>query len=112
MVARDPPQKDPAMEKFELGRSVEKFALGRIVATPGAMVALQTAVQNPLDFIERHARGDWGEVCEDDKRANDDAIKAGNLRVLSAYKTTAGDRIWIITEADRSVTTLLLPEEY
>jgi hypothetical protein len=67
--------------------------------------------QVPAEFLDRHVRGDWGEVSKADARLNDDAVKVGE-RILSAYKTSAGERLWIITEADRSSTCLLLPEEY
>ena len=85
--------------------------LGQVVATRGALAALDAAGQSFLEFIVRHASGDWGEVCPEDRRANDEALANGE-RLLSAYSTAKGDRIWIITESDRSVTTLLLPDEY
>jgi hypothetical protein len=88
-----------------------KFSLGQIVATPGALEALQQAGQSPADFLTHHVRGDWGEVCDDDKRANDEALVNG-ARILSAYRTLRNVRIWVITEADRSSTCTLLPEEY
>lgn len=87
------------------------FPLGQTVATPGALEAFSKAQQTPKEFLDRHARGDWGSVCEEDGQANQDALLHGE-RLLSAYRTSLGDRIWIITEADRSVTTVLLPEEY
>lgn len=93
-------------------RSVEmKFPLGRVVATSGAIAALQVARQNPLTFLKRHAQGDWGELDAHDIAENQLSLQRG-FRLLSAYTLTDGTRIWIITEADRSVTTLLLPEEY
>jgi hypothetical protein len=64
-----------------------------------------------LECLQRHARGDWGDVCDEDKQANDRALKNGDERILSAYSIT-GKKIWIITEWDRSVTTVLFPEEY
>jgi hypothetical protein len=88
-----------------------KFALGQLVATPGALEALADAEQTPIEFVARHVRGDWGEVCEDDKQANEEALQHGE-RLLSAYRTVKGVKLWIITEADRSSTCLLLPEEY
>ncbi|MFQ5853524.1 MAG: hypothetical protein ACE5JU_23445, partial [Candidatus Binatia bacterium] len=88
-----------------------KFPLGRIVATPGALRALQEAEQDPLEFLLRHQAGDWGELCEQDKRENDFSLKNG-YRLLSAYSTRTNTKIWIITEKDRSATTLLLPGEY
>lgn len=75
-----------------------KFSLGRIVATPGALEALAKSRQDPGYFLGRHVRGDWGEVCEDDGQLNDESLKDGS-RILSAYKTLKGDRLWIITEA-------------
>lgn len=90
---------------------VRRFPLGRILATPGALAALEAAGHTPLEFLHRHVRGDWGEVDDHDRRANDLAVQHG-LRVLSAYRTRRGTRLWVITEADRQVTTLLLPEEY
>jgi hypothetical protein len=87
------------------------FPLGQTVMTPGAMDVLAKTEQHPGDFFSRHLAGDWGELCEEDKQANQDALEQ-NLRLLSAYRTTDGTKLWIITEADRSVTTLLLPEEY
>lgn len=85
------------------------FALGRTVITRGALAELsQSDVQSGL---ERHARGDWGDLCDDDRQANDDALQHGS-RLLSAYHTVAGRKFWIITEHDRSATTVLLPEEY
>jgi hypothetical protein len=88
-----------------------KFNLGQIVATPGALEALQQSGQTPQFFLSRHVRGDWGEVCDDDKRLNDQALVDGS-RLLSAYRTLKGERLWIITEADRSSTCCLLPSEY
>jgi len=88
-----------------------KFPLGQAVITPGALAAFQTAGQDPVDFIRRHAQGDWGELDQEDIEENEFSLVSG-LRLLSAYTLTDGTRIWIITEADRSATTILLPEEY
>ena len=88
-----------------------KFNLGCVVATPGALCALEKAIESALGFLMRHASGDWGELCEEDKRENDFALDK-QLRLFSAYHLRNGTKIWIITEADRSVTTILLPEEY
>ena len=87
------------------------FPLGRIVATPGALAALERAKQPPACFVSRHAIGDWGELEPTDVAENKYSLIHG-LRLLSSYQTYAGERLWIITEADRSATTLLLPEEY
>jgi hypothetical protein len=88
-----------------------KFSLGQVVITPGALSALQVTRQSPLMFLKRHARGDWGELDAHDIAENEFSLRRG-LRLLSAYTLTDNTRIWIITEADRSVTTLLLPAEY
>jgi len=95
----------------DTNRSLPKFFLGRIVATPGALEALEEANQNPFEFIQRHQTGDWGELCEEDKRENEFSVRNG-FRILSAYRTQNDVKIWVITEVDRSVTTLLLPHEY
>jgi hypothetical protein len=85
------------------------FRLGRIVATPNA---LQSITQDDLLVgIQRHQAGDWGNLSEDDRAANDQALVKGT-RILSAYNAANGTRFWIITEADRSATTVLLPEDY
>jgi hypothetical protein len=88
-----------------------KFSLGRLLLTPGAQSALQEAGQSPLEFLARHARGDWGEVDAHDQRENELSLREG-FRLLSAYRTRADAKLWIITEADRSATTILLPSEY
>lgn len=88
-----------------------RFPLGRVGATPGALCALEQAGQMPAAFLDRHMNGDWGDVPEEDKQENEFSVAHG-LRILSAYTTSAGEKIWIITEADRSYTTLLLPREY
>jgi hypothetical protein len=88
-----------------------KFPLGQVVATPGALEALAESRQTAAFFLDKHAQGDWGEVCDGDKQLNDEALVNGG-RILSAYRTLRGTKLWIITEADRSSTCLLLPEEY
>ena len=93
-----------------------KFNLGQILATPGALDALQESGQNVQFFLARHVRGDWGEVDDEDKQANEQALVDGS-RLLSAYRTLKNSRIWIITEAadddgHRLATTCLLPSEY
>ena len=89
-------------------RSV-RFDLGRTVITRGALDALKS--EDVLAGIARHASGDWGDLCPEDEESNDDALRVG-ARLLSAYHTDGGAKFWIITEADRSATTVLLPEEY
>jgi hypothetical protein len=87
-----------------------QFPLGRVVATPGALNLLGKNGGHPFEYLARHATGDWGDLCAFDRRQNEIALREG-YRVFSSYEVPAG-RVWIITEADRSVTTILLPEEY
>ena len=87
-----------------------KFEPGRIVATPGALAAFEASGEEPLTFLHRHLSGDWGDLSADDVRENELSLEHG-WRILSCYRLSSGVRIWLITEADRSVTTFLLPEE-
>ena len=87
------------------------FSLGQVVATPGALAALQDAVQHPFVFLSRHVSGDWGNLVAEDREENQRALEHGN-RIFSSYLTAKNTKIWVITEWDRSVTTLLLPSEY
>ncbi len=87
------------------------FRLGTVLITPGAILALVEANQFATDLLERHAYGDWSELPAEDRQANERALKQGS-RLFSAYTLTTGRRLWIITEWDRSSTTLLLPMEY
>jgi hypothetical protein len=79
--------------------------------TVGAKEALTESNQQPNEFLARHQNGDWGIVGKEDAKENELSVKEG-FRILSAYRTAKGVKIWIITEADRSSTTILLPEEY
>ena len=97
-------------------KSPSLFKPGRLVATPGALEALEQAGENVWEFLTRHLAGDWGVVDADDKAANDEALKDGS-RLLSAYIIKTGVKIWLITEAEddngnREATTALLPDEY
>ena len=94
-----------------------RFSLGQIVATPGALQALDDAGQQPVEFLARHVRGDWGDLDASDNQANDAACQhEGDVdkqdRILSAYKTRLNVKIWVITEYTREITTILLPTEY
>ena len=91
--------------------TIPLFPAGRIVATPGALALLEEAQKSPSEFLSRHLRGDWGDLCQEDKAENELSLKHG-FRLLSSYPVTESETLWIITEADRSVTTLLLPSEY
>lgn len=97
-INRSPPQRTGA-----------RFSLGSIVATPGALATLTH--EEILAALGRHVRGDWGELCEEDAKENELSVREG-FRLLSAYRSLSGVKFWIITEADRSVTTILLPDEY
>lgn len=86
--------------------------LGQVVATPGAIAVLEAAGVSLMELLGRHVRKDWGDLDEEDKAANNLALHEGT-RLLSAYKLPGSDQaVWVITEWDRSVTTLLLPEDY
>jgi hypothetical protein len=86
-----------------------KFSLGQLVSTPGALEVLTHP--EIMTALSRHVTGDWGDLESEDKLANDQSLIGGS-RILSAYRNAGGIKFWIITEADRSVTTVLLPEEY
>lgn len=99
-----------------IAESQPEFCLGRLLITPGALEALEKSGQSALEFLQHHVRGNWGDVCEEDRQANDDALIDGS-RILSAHRTSLGERLWIITEAaddagQRAATTILLPSEY
>jgi hypothetical protein len=92
--------------------TIPLFPAGQIVATPGALALLEQANKSPLEFLSRHLRGDWGEgFCPEDKTENELSLKNG-FRLLSSYRVSETETLWVITEADRSLTTLLLPAEY
>ena len=84
---------------------------GRLLATPGALEALEEAGETALPYLSRHCAGDWGEVAKEDWQENELSLREG-FRILSAYTISTGVTLWVITEADRSATTILLPSEY
>lgn len=86
-----------------------KFETGRLVSTPAALDTVMWAEM--VAALTRHVCGDWGDLSDEDRQRNDAALKSGG-RLLSAYHTMGGEKFWIITEADRSCTTVLLPEDY
>src|ERR1700730_9393485 len=90
---------------------VTRFTVGRTFITPGAEEALVIAGQTGIEFLRRHMSCDWGELPEEDVKENELSLTEG-FRLLSAYQTGKGQKLWIITEADRSATTILLPSEY
>jgi hypothetical protein len=90
---------------------MNRFSPGELIATPGAVAAAAASGESLADYLERHLAGDWGDVSDPDMYENEYALAHG-LRLLSSYKLKSGQRIWIITEGDRSSTCVLLPEEY
>jgi len=98
------------MNKHDKSLPLPRFSLGRIVATPGAIERMEHDGIDPAELLARHVRGDWGDLPPEDAQENELSVREG-FRILSSYG--AGERrIWVITEADRSVTTLLRPEDY
>ena len=90
---------------------VNLFERGQLVTTPGVLALMQEHGAEIDRCLKRHFQGDWGDLCLEDKQANDEALQEG-LRLLSSYRLNDGTKIWIISEHDRSATTILLPEEY
>jgi len=90
---------------------IKSFKLGKIVATPNALEVLERNGRGAKEFLDRHSNKDWGDICAEDAALNDDAV-IHYMRIMSAYKINKREKIWIITEWDRSVTTILLPEDY
>jgi len=91
--------------------SITRFALGQTYITPGAEEALMIAGQTAIEFLRRHMSRDFGELADEDIQEHELSLREG-FRVLSAYSTSDGQKLLIITEADRSSTTILLPDEY
>lgn len=101
---------EPSSLPANAGRT-SKFALGQVVATPAALAVLEERHVSPLDLLTRHVSGDWGELPTEDAALNDMALQSGG-RLLSSYLIAPNTKVWVISEADRSVTTLLRPEDY
>ena len=91
--------------------SQPRFPIGQLVITAGVAELIRRGRLNPSAYLARHLSGDWGDLCDEDRHLNDAALKSGD-RLLSSYQVASDLKLWIITEWDRSVTTLLLPEEY
>ncbi|MCW0161158.1 hypothetical protein OIV56_00300 [Burkholderia pseudomallei] len=87
------------------------FPPGRVIMTVGVDELIKTGRLNPYPYLFCHLRGDWGDLCDEDRRRNDAAVNSGE-RLFSEYKVSPSLTLWIITEADRSATTVLLPSEY
>ena len=92
--------------------SQARFSPGQVVMTAGVDELVRQGRLNPTPYLRRHLHGDWGDLCDDDWQLNDAALKSGEDRLFSSYQVTPNLKLWIITEWDRSVTTLLLPSEY
>jgi len=104
------PQQEPGFEVLIIPQGC--FPLGQLVATPGALAALEQANTSPAELVGRHLSGDWGTVDKEDWAANDRALKDGE-RLISAYVLPGTEeKVWVITEWNRSATTILLPSEY
>ena len=99
-----------AMQVKAQARPESMFALGRVTATPGALTYLERIEEQPMNLIRRHVTGDWGDLCADDIKANHQSISDGT-RILSAYIMNS-EKLYVITEGDRSITTVLLASEY
>jgi hypothetical protein len=97
--------------KAETTTGAARLPLGQTFITPAAHEAILEAGQLPLEFLLRHQSGDWGDVCEEDRRENELSLAHG-FRLLSSYRTSEGEKLWVITEHDRSATTILLPSDY
>jgi hypothetical protein len=102
----NPETKSPPKDRAQIN-----LPLGRLLSTPGAINAIAKAGQDGSVFLERHRAGDWGDIDQEDWAANDRAAVDGS-RILSAYTLPDGTKIWIISESNRSATTILLPDEY
>lgn len=114
-----------AARRMTLMSNAPRFALGQMVATPGALALLEQTGFSALALVSRHVHGDWGDCCAEDKATNELSVRQC-MRVMSVYRLVDAERllqtpqdkrsslptVWVITEADRSVTTLLLPEDY
>ena len=105
------PKKGGIMKEWEPEEKHPLFDLGQTVATPGALSALGKAEESPITYLIRHVTGDWGDLPEEDIAENQRSLEQ-DLRIFSAYHLGDGTKIYVITEWDRSVTTILLPEEY
>jgi hypothetical protein len=96
VVLQQDPTGGSVMSDQNLTTGSPRFSLGKVLATPGALEALEQSGQTPADFLDRHGRGDWGDVDQGDWQLNDDALQDGS-RTLSAYKTAKGMKIWVVS---------------
>lgn len=101
----------PKTRRYVPLQETPRFTLGQVLITPAALALLETHEARPEKYLARHVCGDWSEMEPYDRQVNEDSIADG-ARVLSSYRVANKDRIWIITESDRAVTTILLPDDY
>jgi hypothetical protein len=111
MGEHEPSKRGEKGQPIEDNEPKPLFDLGQVVGTPGALQALQEAELEPIEILIRHLTGDWGNLDDEDKKENELSVEQG-FRILSAYELETGAKVWVITEWDRSVTTILLPEDY
>ena len=109
VVKREQPDRSPATDHAP--QTEPLFEIGQVVATPGALEALKAAGQDPAELLSRHVTGDFGDIPDEDRQENELSIEKG-FRIMSAYTLSTDEKVWLITEADRSSSTFLLPEEY
>lgn len=108
----DKPASDTGLPSVHfVSAGLQRFQLGQLLSTPGALKLMQDSHVDPMSLLQRHVRGDWGAICAEDAASNEEALTCG-ARLLSSYLMPGGGVIWIITEADRSATTCLRPDEY
>ena len=89
----------------------KKLEIGRVVTTPGALAALDESGERPDEILSRHSSGDWADLCEEARRENGSSLEHG-FRLVSSHSLRTGTVVWVVTEADRNSTTILLPDEY
>jgi len=89
-----------------------RFPAGKLLMTAGVDELVRQGRLNPTPYLSRHLGGDWGDLSDNDRQQNDEALRSGEDRLFSSYQVAPSLKLWIITEWDRSVTTLLLPDEY
>lgn len=92
--------------------SQARFSTGQVAMTRSVAALVQQGCLDPAQYLSRHLSGDWGDLSDSDRRENDAALRSGEGRLFSSYEIADDEKLWIITEWDRSVTTLMLPSEY
>jgi len=108
----DIPKKEEDLSTMINTKPNPEFELGEIVATPGAIEAMNATGTNPTHLLDRHVSGDWGDICAEDAKMNNEDLASGEGRLMSVYQLTPAVKVWVMTEWDKSYTTILLPSEY